>query len=317
MNNDHPEPVDIAALDEDLLTGEEATRVRRHVEGCAACADVQADLAALRQALAAYPGAEDGRDEPIPDDVAARIDAALAAEDAPVALSSSAPVPVASVSRETGGRRWPRMALAAASALVAIGLGGIAVQALGSGAGEPRDTAGEAAARGDSGEGEPEARPGDGADEALEADVRELLAESDVDADTLAAPSEEENGAPHPPEESVPEGDSGGEEDGGTTGGAAEDGAAVGPEHQGGPDPSTDATGDPQVPACVTSAIGRSESPLAADEDRYQGVNAFLVVLPHSADPERVDAYVVDAECTTASHPVDGEVLVRQSYPLE
>ncbi|TDC64370.1 anti-sigma factor family protein, partial [Streptomyces hainanensis] len=74
MNNNHPDPAEIAALDEDLLSVEEAAELRQHLAQCTGCAEVHADLLVLRQELRDLPVPS------IPDDVAARIDAALAAE---------------------------------------------------------------------------------------------------------------------------------------------------------------------------------------------------------------------------------------------
>jgi hypothetical protein len=66
------------------------------------------------------------------------------------------------------------------------------------------------------------------------------------------------------------------------------------------------------VPGCVLQATQRIQQPLAAEREPYQGLDSYLVVLPDPADPARVDAFVVSAECT-ADTP--GSVLFQDSYP--
>ncbi|MFE0691439.1 anti-sigma factor family protein [Streptomyces xiamenensis] len=276
MTDMHPEPADIAALDDDLHPAAEARRLRAHLADCQECRQVQQELQLLRQELAQMAAPE------MPPDVAARIDAALAAE--------AATTPVggrrfrALVSRETG--RWPRLALAAVGTVVALGLGTIVVQGLNlGGTGVTDEPVTEAAT--------------DGAEDPLEHQVRELLAEADVpqyadilesgEAGALAEESERESGGPVPETTEAAE-----------PGGSDSFGAASAP-----------------IPSCVESAIGRTEDPLAVEPERYEGNDAYLVLLPHSVDPLRVDAYVVDADCVSASPPVEGEVLAKESYPLD
>lgn len=164
MSTTHPEPAEIAALDADLLTPDEGAALRDHLAACAACAAVLADLQTLSSELHAVPS------PPLPEDVAARIDAALMAE----AAAS------ATVSRETRPlrrARWPRMVLAAAAALVAVGLGGALLQTIDLDSDASEDSAstiGEAAL--DSGE---DAAGGQSASDPLAAQVRALLAEDD------------------------------------------------------------------------------------------------------------------------------------------
>ncbi|UCM89100.1 anti-sigma factor family protein [Streptomyces marincola] len=269
MNEAHPEPADIAALDEDLLPPDDAARLRDHLDRCATCADVHADLAALRQALGDLP--DPG---PIPEDIADRIDTALAAERTAASAASvsreTTPRPVSAAERRA---RRARLALAAAGAVVFLGVGGTLLPALsGSGGGNEGDSGSEAAMEG----GEvPEAADG----EPLEDQVQALLATTETNSPMMA---EEGMGAEGPPDRPSPE--------------------------------TQSATA---IPACVVAAIGRTEAPLAVEEERYDGVNAYLVVLPHAADPEQVDAYVVAATCEATASPASGEILVRESYPRE
>ncbi|TDC09890.1 hypothetical protein E1265_31845 [Streptomyces sp. 8K308] len=316
MNNPHPDPAEIAALDEDLLSEPEAAALRDHLADCASCAEVHAELLALREELRALPAPS------IPDDVAARIDAALAAEataDSPAADSRGVPPRESSpsVSRETEEHetaewetaesehatlvpvpvarpRWPRMALAAAGVTVAVGLGALLTQSL-IGQSELHDT--NAGSAEDASE-ETTAL----ASEPLEDQVRELLAEAEGSPGTLSTMEGTEGDLAAP----SPESSSG-------TGQSSESGAL---DEQSG---TTAPEAEPltEVPSCVEDAIGRQEAPLAAEAEDYEGVDAYLVLFRHTADPERVDAYVVDADCVSATPPASGEILVQQSYPVE
>jgi hypothetical protein len=66
------------------------------------------------------------------------------------------------------------------------------------------------------------------------------------------------------------------------------------------------------VPSCVLKATQRTQSPLAADREVFEGVEAYLLVLPHASDATRVDAFVVNASCTASS---PGAVLFQATYP--
>jgi len=55
------------------------------------------------------------------------------------------------------------------------------------------------------------------------------------------------------------------------------------------------------VPDCVREGIGRQEQALAAEQGTFEGMDAYLVVLPHATDHSLVSAYIVDASCTRQS----------------
>ncbi|WP_062209741.1 anti-sigma factor [Streptomyces sp. NBRC 109706] len=297
MTETHPEPAEIAALDEDLLPAPEAAELRAHLTDCDRCTGVLADLVELREALR-----DDTNPGPIPEDIALRIDAALANESAPA--PAPAPALTVSVSRETPRPRRlasHKMALAAAGAVLAVGMGSALIQVLGSADGgadadmSNADAGGALEARDEF----PELPV-----ESLEGQVRELLAESPA-ADTPSAEesapeeeSDEQDSQPTPPPPPVEPTEEPTE--------SVTEGAA--PESY---RPLS------AVPTCVDEAIGRSEAPLAVNEEDYNGVNAYLVVLPHTEDPELVTAYVVDAACVSATPPVIGEILLEESYALE
>src|SRR3954467_4741780 len=71
----HPDVMEIADLAEGILSPEQAAEVHAHVESCVECGEVLASLQEIRGLLGELP-----EPEPMPADVAARIDAALAAE---------------------------------------------------------------------------------------------------------------------------------------------------------------------------------------------------------------------------------------------
>lgn len=69
----------------------------------------------------------------------------------------------------------------------------------------------------------------------------------------------------------------------------------------------------PSVPHCVRKGIDRKEPPLAVDEQTFRGTRSYIVVMPHASDPMRVDAYAVDASCTTRKGSA-GAVLATGTY---
>ena len=79
----HPDVAEISDLTEGLLPPSRTTDVRRHLDECELCADVHASLEEIRGLLGTMPGPPR-----MPDDVASRIDAALAAE---ALLNATAP----------------------------------------------------------------------------------------------------------------------------------------------------------------------------------------------------------------------------------
>jgi hypothetical protein len=145
----------------DLGTRESA-RVRAHLDGCARCTAAADDLAAVSTFLASVPA------PPMPDDITARIEAALAAEAAsraasPAVPAARGPVPVApgrdGVTRRAAARNpkiWSggwlrspvtlRVAAGAAVAAVVLGGGFAAIRLAGSSG--TAGTAGSSAAEG-------------------------------------------------------------------------------------------------------------------------------------------------------------------------
>ena len=68
------------------------------------------------------------------------------------------------------------------------------------------------------------------------------------------------------------------------------------------------------VPPCVQKGTGRTAPALAVEEGSYEGTAAFLVVLPHTTDSRRVQAYVVDAACVDSKPSTKGKLLLTHSY---
>lgn len=153
----HPEVDDISAFTEGLLAPDAAAQLREHLSGCTLCADVRTSLEEIHSALGTLPGPT-----AMPAELAGRIDAALAAEallDATLpktgagrvsretASATQHPATRSDVSRETPSPRPPGRAaaatgpgrprararrraafVAAACAVVALGIGGVLVQ---------------------------------------------------------------------------------------------------------------------------------------------------------------------------------------------
>ncbi|MEU0984941.1 zf-HC2 domain-containing protein, partial [Streptomyces griseus] len=94
----HPEVSEISDLTEGLLAPSRATDVRQHLAGCDPCSEVRDSLEEIRSLLGALP-----EPEPMPEDVAARIDAALAAEARSTAPAEDEPVVVSRETTSAGG----------------------------------------------------------------------------------------------------------------------------------------------------------------------------------------------------------------------
>ncbi|MCX5332874.1 MULTISPECIES: anti-sigma factor [unclassified Streptomyces] len=275
----HPDVAEISDLTEGLLPPSRTTDVRRHLDECELCADVHASLEEIRGLLGTMPGPPR-----MPDDVASRIDAALAAE---ALLNATAPdtmdapaLTEAHVSRETSvstdrpvgrprssttgpgrkdrsrdGRR--RIAvLGTVFTVAALGLGSVLLSSFNDG--KPSD---------------PSTQADVFSGKKVETEVSALLTQSSK-AGSRAPQSLGVN--------TVPEN-------------------------------SLKNKIIPRVPACVLQGIGRKDDALAAKKGTYDGDPAYLVVMPDAKDTSRVDAYVVDAACETDSSS-SAKVLLTHSY---
>ncbi|MBZ9596910.1 hypothetical protein K7B06_17770 [Streptomyces erythrochromogenes] len=290
----HPDVSEISDLTEGLLSPSRTAEIRRHLDGCALCADVRSSLEEIRGLLGTLPGPAR-----MPGDIAGRIDAALAAEallDAtqPQAQAEPAARPRTTdrdVSRETSpaghpngptgpGRRRTRRRMAVLGALA-----GAAACALGvflfvdfSGTPRPHGTASDSAAH-------PPASAAAGGTytaQGLQNSVQRLIASG---AAAKTDPGEQNNTY-------------GMDETTGAPGVAPGGKRAVS-----------------AVPSCVQDATSRAEAPLAAERGSYQGASVYLLVLPHPDDASRVDAYLVDSTCESTGSGTPGKVLLKNTYP--
>lgn len=294
----------------DLLAGEGSDADVAHVGACAGCsgrldelANAELEVAAV---LASLPA------PPVPDDLAARLQAAFDAEPPLVAAASPAtgePATVADTRRtgsatvtpfpDAGARRARRWLPAAAAVALVVGGGALGTALLLSGSvggGTDESTTASDTAAGSAGSDFGDlARSETGNDYAAEGTLAAALpglldggASTSFDAQTDAAP---EAGQPAPA--------------------PAEDNAAMRATEQPGTalEPGGDAALDrlrtPQGLASCLSALlppeGPGLRPLAVDYAAYQGEPALAVVLPASGAPDKVDVFVVGAGCTAGN----------------
>ena len=289
-NGPHATPDALADLQAGLLHDRAEQAAREHVAACPSC---QADL----EVLAAIPGrlAAAGSVEPIPADVASRLDAALAA-------AASAPPDVAATPtivptlgatathrRDRSSPRGLRLLQAAAVLVVVLGLGALAVSAIRGGS----DSAGTTASAGGS--------AGDRAAAAKSAAVPVTSSGRNWTPTTLAAAAPSLAAGTFGPPVSLydsarktaaspsaaavpsPESSSGGPVNGAAAGSAAR-------------------LGDPAaLSACIAnlSDPGPAMQPLAVDLARWQGQPAAVLVFPTPNDPASLDVYVVAPDCPT------------------
>ncbi|WRZ91852.1 hypothetical protein OHB54_23905 [Streptomyces sp. NBC_01007] len=290
----HPDVAEISDLTEGLLSPSRTEDVRQHLDGCVLCTDVYDSLEEIRGLLGTLPGPQH-----MPDDVAGRIDAALAAE---ALLSAAAPDEAsdadddrAHVSRETsnagGPSGHPRAAtgpgrphrahrgrrravlLTTAFSVVALGLGAILVQSLGddsSGSTHRTATQQESGSRSTFSE------------KTLKSEVSDLLAKNKKSGDSSASAK------PWGVES----------QDAGTDSGGVK----------------TLITPTPAAPQCVQQGTGDPGVLLAAKEGSYQGTDVYLLVVSDVSDKARVTAYIVDSSCAKQTSPSPGRLLLTRSY---
>ncbi|MEU0830627.1 hypothetical protein [Streptomyces sp. NPDC005969] len=303
----HPDVSEISELTEGLLSPSRTAEVSRHVDDCALCGDVRSALEEIRGLLGTLPA-------PVrmPEDVADRIDARLAAE-ADVSRETEAAAEQRQVAgkqeargrkaenraaqsnaadrpsghpRATGGpgrqsSRRRRIVFATALGAAAVGMSVLMLQtspnSAGSKAADRSVSASKAGASAFSGS-------------PLSQRVHSLLSNAETSPPTH--PNAEKQ-APSVDVQSPPEGES----------------------------PAASASGTPlrtpvtSVPACVQLGTGRDTAPLAVEEGTYEDTNAFLVVLPHETDATLVQAYVIDAGCVRTDPAGRGDLLLTHAYP--
>ncbi|MFF3612429.1 anti-sigma factor family protein [Streptomyces sp. NPDC002580] len=293
----HPDVAEISDLSEGLLSPSRTEDVRQHLDECAPCADTYESLEEIRGLLGSMPDAPR-----MPDDVADRIDAALAAEalsNAPASEeteeTTDADVDHVRVSRETSttgrpsghprattgpgrphrvrhGRRRTAL-LATAFTAATLGLGAILVQTLGgdsSGKGPQTATQQESEARGTFSE------------KTLRTEVSGLLEKTKK--------SGHDSGSAKPW--------------GAESQGTGADSGGI----------STLISPVPHVPECVEQGTGDEGTVLASKEGSYQGTGAYLLVLSDVSDNTKVTAYIVDSSCAKQAASAPGKLLLKRSY---
>ncbi|MFE4536791.1 anti-sigma factor family protein [Streptomyces scopuliridis] len=317
----HPDVSEISDLAEGLLSPSRTADVRRHLDGCALCADVHDSLEEIRGLLGTLPGPPR-----MPADVAGRIDAALAAE---ALLNATAPEEAADVSRETSPSS--RASLPQKSSAPAV--------AAPTGPPSPAESASETL-RTDRPAGRPRAATGPGRSghtrrRRRNAVLGAVFGTAAVGVSVLLLQSlgiSDDNSA------STKQGDaavssSGSDEEfseaglqhrvdtllasGGTVkeskGSPAEEPRDAGEDRSTANSPLLQP--EPEVPPCVRQGTGSTTPALAAEPGTYKGTSAYLVVLPHATDSTRVQAYVIDAACVDSDPSGQGKVLLKHAYP--
>ncbi|MGW2332044.1 hypothetical protein ACWC5C_40690 [Streptomyces sp. NPDC001700] len=313
--DEHPEVAEISALTEGLLSPSRTVDVRTHLATCGLCADVQTSLDEIRSTLGTLPG-------PVrmPDDIAGRIDAALAAE---ALLDATAPGDRASVSRETEApastEHVSRETEPAADPADPV-TEGRPSPAVDRPAGRPR------AATGPGRKATPRAAAGARGGRARrwpKVLLGSACAAAVIGVGTLFFPggSDHDNGGPGTTAHADPSSTAKAGLSAGALKGRVQEMLAErkttpsrGVTTQNTPDMPLRAN-DPVVPSCVQRGTGRSQPVLAAQQDTYDGKTAYIVVLPHRSDSSLVEAFVIDASCVSASHSSPGKLLVTRTYP--
>lgn len=322
----HPDVAEISDLTEGLLPPSRSADVRQHLDDCDLCADVYASLEEIRGLLGTLPGPAR-----MPDDVAGRIDAALAAE---ALLNATAPVrghagqdERATVSRETSTDdvsldASPDVSLDSAdsdsSSTSALSPSASSSTSLERPSGH---------ARGATGPGRPHrGRRGrrrvavlGTAFTAAALGLGALLLQTMGD-DT---PGKSTETSARQPGSKV----TFSEEQLGTQVGDLLDkskNARSGTDKPWGiksHDTGTDSNGADtlitptvRVPGCIQQGINSSAAVLAAEEGTYKGTSVYLLVLPDESDGTRVTAYIVDAACTKKASLGSGKLLLTRSY---
>ncbi|MEU6143306.1 hypothetical protein ABZ848_23455 [Streptomyces sp. NPDC047081] len=299
----HPDVAEISDLTEGLLTPSRTADVRQHLDGCELCADVYASLEEIRGLLGTLPGPPR-----MPDDVAGRIDAALAAEallnatapddaETPALVSTSRSLDGAGdgahVSRETSlpgdrpsghargsstgpgrknrkrtGRRRVAV-LGSVFTVAALGLGSVLIATFNDGKPSGTEANGQQTSAADT-----------FSEKKLQTQVADLLVQKESSGRGSTAPHN-----------SV---------------------GVLGGDDHGVVSPKIDKV--PKIPDCVQRGIASDDAPLATKNGVFEGTDALLVVLADISHSTKVTAYIMDATCVTHPSSGDAKVLLKRSY---
>ncbi|MEW2575251.1 zf-HC2 domain-containing protein [Streptomyces syringium] len=322
--DEHPEVAEISALAEGVLSPSRTADVREHLADCELCDDVRNSLDEIRGLLGTLPG-------PLrmPTDVAGRIDAALAAE---ALLSATAPATTSTaqgtadaentensadlVSRETV-LSAPVSAGPVSAGPVSVGPVSVSRETGDRPPARPRATTGpgrqtpaSSGPRGRRVRRWPKVLLGSACAAAVLGAGSFFLLNSGSDDQTdtpQAAPSSTAivlgSGELKTRVHELLEKQQG-----------VENAETRGMSAPNSPNTTLFGTGT-TAPACIQQGTKRSDAILAAHPERYNGEEAYLVVLPHPGNEALVDAYVVSATCVTASPSSPGKVLADRTVP--
>ena len=295
----HPELEELSAYAAGDLDAAAATSVRAHVEGCPDC---QADVTALRDlgdVLASMPTV------PMPDDVAARVDTAVAVARAEGASGRVPGVGTVVPMRASRRGAWrAKLATAAAGSAAAALVGVLAIGALTNSPGDANSGRGQVAL--DAG------AEADGASSRLILDTGTDYTLDDVDAQvaTLVAAKGPRASAASPLSE-----DTGG--------------SAAGEYTSGGEAPTVASRAAPveQINRCVDLLVAQlaaapEQSPGAAppepqvvDLGTFEGSDAIVVVFPNG--PNRYEVWFLDAQrCGTTEAGEDVGLLAQRNVTV-
>ncbi|MGC5362182.1 anti-sigma factor family protein [Streptomyces sp. DT24] len=314
----HPDVSEISDLTEGLLSPARTADVQRHLDGCGLCGDVHASLEEIRGLLGALPAPE-----PMPDDVAARIDAVLAVE---TLITSPASDRGPDVSRETSGsvsRETEPVIAADTNAALVDRPAGHSRGPTGPGRGPTRSrrrtailgTAFGAVAVGVSvfmlqtAQPSPDATGARSTESGISASAdsgRQTFSESTLQRHVQALLHRSAPPGELSTEKRAPSVD---------TGSSLPNSAPASPLS---PPSSPNApmrTEAFSVPPCVQKGTGRATPALTFEEGMYDGTDVFLVVLPHATDIAQVQAYMVDASCVGDGPAARGQLLMTRAYP--
>lgn len=303
----HPDVAELSDLTEGLLPPTRTADVRQHLADCVLCADVYDSLEEIRGLLGTLPGPTR-----MPDDVAGRIDAALAAE---ALLSATSPDRAsgaghdgANVSRETSTAGLSAAAPDSASASSADRPSG-----------HPRASTGPGRAHRVH-RGRRKAAVLGTVFAAAAVGLGAILVQSmDGDSKGSATTTQQESGSTvtfsegqlkhHVAEllaknKGTDRGSGSGKRWGVESNGAETNSGKVG----------TFLTPTVPVPDCVQQGTGNSGAVLAAEEGTYNGTSAYLVVQPDASDSTKVAAYIVDDACEKQGSASPGKLLLARSY---
>ncbi|MFF0201055.1 hypothetical protein [Streptomyces sp. NPDC005017] len=345
----HPDVAEISDLTEGLLSPSRSTELRRHLDGCELCADVRASLEEIRGLLGTLPGPAR-----MPDDVAGRIDAALAAEallastattvgspgeaaDADEPSGAAEPIAadtagLADADSEPPTAERPAATEEGASVSQPSPLAGAASPSTPPSARDSGHVSRETAApvgrpagrpRAATGPGRKDRRTGKRRIAALGAaftvaalGLGSVLLSSWGGGTPTSSPGQEEKA-------SIADTFAAG-----TLEGKVDDLLAAHASESSGDKRTPQSLGveggpssggprvlqQPAVPDCVRQGIGRTDPALATEQGVYKGRDALLVVLPDATDASRVSVYVVDSGCVAEDSAAKAEVLFKDTY---